>query len=346
LDLPASPQSAAVSPPGASNAHAAGALDADQPETAFADLLAAGLSGAARDAALPPPGTPSAEKAAGLLPDADKPDALPSAAGDPAAVLLLAAFGPVPIAIAAPVATAPVMDPPQDDDTQRAPLPPAGDRWGTFMPPPAFGEAVGPRIGMVVPGDLADAARGPFGAAHDLPDGGAADAFLGVNPAMTDTRPAASTAPHAPATAELRTPVNISGWDAELGKTLVWMAQGKHALAELKLNPPELGPLSIVIALGGDDGRDARVAFASPHAAVRDALEAAMPRLREMMADSGINLGQTAVSAESFQRPEHPERFRSPGAPAGVPGAGDAGPHPGHGASALRAQIGIVDIFA
>ena len=175
------------------------------------------------------------------------------------------------------------------------------------------------------------------GAALELIEDAATEPPFGAHAAMVDARLAANALARTPATAELRTPVNVSGWDDGLGKTLVWVAQGKHGVAELRLNPPELGPLKIVIALGGDDGREARVAFASPHAAVRDAIEAAMPRLREMMADSGISLGQTAVNAESFQRPDHPDRFRPLGAPSGEPGDTDAGPHPVQAVPAVRA---------
>ena len=346
MDLPVTPQPqpTGASPPGATaSARGAGTPDADQPDTTFADLLAAGLSGGARDVALPPAGATSA-KTGGPLAEPDEPATPPPAADDPTAMLLLAAFGASPIVTTAPVAAAPPLDQTQSegDDAKL----PASNRRGQPALLPVFGESAGPRTGAAIAADAADAPREHAGSAHELIDQSATESPFTANAALVDARPPATAAHHAPATAELRTPINVSGWDAGLGKTLVWMAQGKHALAELRLNPPELGPLKIVIALGGDDGREARVAFASPHAAVRDAIEAAMPRLREMMADSGISLGQTAVSAESFQRPDQPERFRPRGAPSGEPGDTDAGPHPVQAVPAVRAGIGIVDIFA
>jgi flagellar hook-length control protein FliK len=68
-------------------------------------------------------------------------------------------------------------------------------------------------------------------------------------------------------------------------------------VAELHLNPPELGPLQITLTLSNDQ---ASAQFVSQHAAVREAIETAMPRLREMLAEGGITLGNANVSAESF----------------------------------------------
>jgi flagellar hook-length control protein FliK len=42
--------------------------------------------------------------------------------------------------------------------------------------------------------------------------------------------------------------------------------------------------------------------FVSQHADVRQALEAALPRLREMMAENGISLGSATVSADTSQQ--------------------------------------------
>ena len=42
--------------------------------------------------------------------------------------------------------------------------------------------------------------------------------------------------------------------------------------------------------------------FLSPHLAVREAIEEALPRLREMLAENGIQLGNVMVGADSFQQ--------------------------------------------
>ncbi|WP_084226859.1 flagellar hook-length control protein FliK [Nitrosospira sp. NpAV] len=97
----------------------------------------------------------------------------------------------------------------------------------------------------------------------------------------------------------LETRVGASGWDNALGQKILWMVSNQQQVAELNLNPPDLGPLQVVLSLSDDQ---ASATFVSQHADVRQALEAALPRLREMMADSGISLAETTVSADASQR--------------------------------------------
>ena len=72
------------------------------------------------------------------------------------------------------------------------------------------------------------------------------------------------------------------------------MVSQQQQVAELSLNPPDLGPLQIVLTVDNDQ---ASAMFVSNNADVRQALEAALPRLKEMMADSGISLGNTTISS-------------------------------------------------
>lgn len=45
--------------------------------------------------------------------------------------------------------------------------------------------------------------------------------------------------------------------------------------------------------------------FTSPHAAVREAIEQALPKLREMLADNGIMLGNATVSDQASRRDQN-----------------------------------------
>jgi len=92
-------------------------------------------------------------------------------------------------------------------------------------------------------------------------------------------------------------PVGAPGWGGELGQKVVWMVGQQKQSAELQLNPPNLGPLEVRLSLNQDQ---MTATFVSHHGAVREAIEAALPRLREMLADSGIALGNVMVGAESF----------------------------------------------
>lgn len=87
--------------------------------------------------------------------------------------------------------------------------------------------------------------------------------------------------------------VGSSGWDQAIGQRVVWMAGGAEQSASLTLNPPELGPLQVVLTVTNNQ---ANATFVAPHADVRQALEAAMPKLREMLEEAGIQLGQSSVS--------------------------------------------------
>ena len=117
----------------------------------------------------------------------------------------------------------------------------------------------------------------------------------------TATPPAYASAPAAQ-NLKLDIPVGAPGWNGELAQKVVWMATQQQQVAELRLNPPHLGPVEVKLTVGNDQGTQAGIQFASPHLATREAIESALPRLREMMADSGIALGNVTVGADSFQQ--------------------------------------------
>ncbi|MGD9788685.1 MAG: flagellar hook-length control protein FliK [Sulfuricellaceae bacterium] len=106
-------------------------------------------------------------------------------------------------------------------------------------------------------------------------------------------------------TARIQQPVGAPGWSGELGQKVVWMVGQQKQSAELQLNPPNLGPLEVRISLNQDQ---MSATFVSHHAAVREAIEAALPRLREMLADNGIALGNVSVGAESFAQQQQQQQ--------------------------------------
>ena len=98
-----------------------------------------------------------------------------------------------------------------------------------------------------------------------------------------------------PAAAGERIPARVGtqAWDNQVSQRIVYMI-GKESAATLTLNPPDLGPVQVVLNVSNDQ---ATVAFSSEQLEVRQALENAMPRLREMMSESGIALGNATVDA-------------------------------------------------
>jgi flagellar hook-length control protein FliK len=115
------------------------------------------------------------------------------------------------------------------------------------------------------------------------------------------TLQAATQAVHTPTTHvdKLTPAVGTPAWDQALGQKIVWMAQGGEQSASLTMNPPDLGPMQVVLSVSNNQ---ATVDFMAAQPEVRQALEAALPRLREMMGESGIQLGQANVSAGGQQQ--------------------------------------------
>ena len=97
----------------------------------------------------------------------------------------------------------------------------------------------------------------------------------------------------------LQTGVQKQEWAGELGNRVTMMAKDGLELAHLRLNPANLGTLEVRISVQNDQ---AQVHFLSQHAHVRDALEASLPRLREMMHDGGLSLGDVNISDQSPAR--------------------------------------------
>jgi flagellar hook-length control protein FliK len=115
-------------------------------------------------------------------------------------------------------------------------------------------------------------------------------ASLAAQASALQTAQAAGSVPLERLSARVGTPA----WDNQVGQKVIWMAGGEDQSATLELNPPDLGPVQVVLNVSNDL---ASVTFSSQQLEVRQALENALPRLREMMSESGIALGNASVNA-------------------------------------------------
>ena len=97
----------------------------------------------------------------------------------------------------------------------------------------------------------------------------------------------------------LQTPAGQPGWDVEVGNRIRWMAGQNNTGVELRLNPRELGSIEVKVAT---EGERTSVTFFAANPAARETLELALPRLREMFADSGMQLANADVSDQGFQQ--------------------------------------------
>ncbi len=143
-----------------------------------------------------------------------------------------------------------------------------------------------------------------------------------------------------PAQVTLNTPFTHSAWGNEFNQKITWLATQREQSAELHLNPPQLGALEVAIKINGDQ---AAVLFTSPHAAVREAIESSLPKLRELLADNGITLGNVTVGDQSAREQFNREHSSSP-APVARGWENNISPA-SHGVSSIR-QRGMVDVFA
>jgi flagellar hook-length control protein FliK len=110
--------------------------------------------------------------------------------------------------------------------------------------------------------------------------------------------------------------VHAQRFAAELADRVLVLRSQRFDTASVTLEPRELGRIDIQVRLQADT---THVAFTTQHAAVRDALEAQLPRLRALLEDAGLSLGGVDVSqsggrdgADSGTRRAHePQRTAS-----------------------------------
>ncbi|MEK8034647.1 flagellar hook-length control protein FliK [Ideonella sp. DXS29W] len=190
-----------------------------------------------------------------------------------------------------------------------------------------------------LPVNLAPASTEPIGAAA------AAGADFSL-PSLGEA-PAAPAAPAEapPAQATLAPPPGSAGFPAALGAQLnTWLKDGVQ-YATLELNPRDMGPIDVRIALR--DGHT-QVELGADVAATRAALAEALPELAEALGDVGLTLSGGSVSDQTGQHarqgdPEGQRAFSLPGWIA--PARGDATADTASRA-ARPAQRGLIDLVA
>lgn len=119
--------------------------------------------------------------------------------------------------------------------------------------------------------------------------------------------PLAAKAEVAPAQLHIPVPVTQQQrWQDAFNQKVVWITGNQVQSAELQLNPIGLGPVEVRLDLQQDQ---ANLVFLSSHQNVRDVIQAALPKLQEMLNNQGINMGSVHVGAEtsgqSFAQSEH-----------------------------------------
>ncbi|MGB4497746.1 MAG: flagellar hook-length control protein FliK [Methylococcaceae bacterium] len=91
-------------------------------------------------------------------------------------------------------------------------------------------------------------------------------------------------------------PLSHPAWNQEMGERIVWMNNQGISSAEIKMNPQNMGPITVRIDMNQDQ---ATIAFTAQNSEVRTALENSIPKLREMLTSQNVNLAEVNVSQQS-----------------------------------------------
>lgn len=130
-------------------------------------------------------------------------------------------------------------------------------------------------------------------------------------------------------------------WQQAVSERVVWAAGQQVQTATIQLDPPELGSLQVKLQVTQEG---VNVSFTSPHANVRDAVEQSIPRLREMMAEQGLDLAESSVGDQSSSQDRGGQNGESGGQ---YVERGSSASDTGQNAPMNRAQnLNLVDYYA
>ena len=120
-------------------------------------------------------------------------------------------------------------------------------------------------------------------AGYDAPFGKATGADPATAPRLSSGSPTV-TIPHL---------LNDPHWPEQFAARVDWLTGTGMTDARIAINPPDLGPIDIHISL---HDQQARIHFAVQHDSVRDAVQDSLPRLRDLLQQSGLQLANADVS--------------------------------------------------
>jgi len=110
--------------------------------------------------------------------------------------------------------------------------------------------------------------------------------------------------------------VNQADFSQNMKERLTIMMNKGVQSADIRLDPAELGQMQVKMTVENDV---TSVSFTVQNAQAKEALEQAMPKLKEMLAEQGLEMGEGSVEQEDKQQQEL----------AGHDGQGSPGTHSG-----------------
>ncbi|MBV1959508.1 MAG: flagellar hook-length control protein FliK, partial [Pseudomonadales bacterium] len=144
----------------------------------------------------------------------------------------------------------------------------------------------------------------PDGELKDAPkiDAKGMSLFAGLNTSAVSNPPGATTAaqPAQPTVPTLPlasgAAFGTQGWSDAVANRVMWLTDNRMMTAELRLDPPDLGPLQVKISIS--EGQ-AQVSFVSQSSDVRGAIDQSLARLRELFNERDVELINVDISDHS-----------------------------------------------
>ena len=123
-------------------------------------------------------------------------------------------------------------------------------------------------------------------------------AFSGLNLPQTTTATLTDLNGQLPVTYQMRTSVQSPAWSGNFAQNIVQMTLNNRNLAEIRLDPPELGSIMVKIH---QQASDAMIQFHVQHTDAKAAIENSLFRLKEALAQQGFAQVDVDVQQQSSQ---------------------------------------------
>jgi flagellar hook-length control protein FliK len=99
---------------------------------------------------------------------------------------------------------------------------------------------------------------------------------------------------------DIKLPTNHPQWDKAFNQRIVMMQKQQHQLAEIRLNPLNMGPIKVSIQKGESDSS---IQMWAANSQTRELIEQALPKLKEMLTESGS--GEFELEMSEFSKHPH-----------------------------------------
>jgi len=124
--------------------------------------------------------------------------------------------------------------------------------------------------------DLSTAQNAMLAVTGNMRNGAVQSAATVTNPSLTQAF-----------NTQLELPLGSAQWGSQVLQRVAWLTGQGIAAAEIHLNPAELGPMQVRVDQRQDS---ATVVFTSHNSSTREAIEASLPRLRDLFSEQGMEL--------------------------------------------------------